>query len=118
MALTSLPSRANFADFHNVCFSLSNCYLPNNQKKWRRRKVAKSLICKRLALWTHDFARSQEVENRDRERAANEQSQGKRVDAKSTSQKRKTPRGTWPCGVFQDDKERVFVEGSGGAGGI
>lgn len=57
---------------------------------------------------------AEETEKRERKPAKFRQVCRPENAAKSASEKRKTPRGTWPCGVFQDDKERVFVEGSGG----
>lgn len=85
------------------------------QKNCMSQNFAKPLICsKGLILRTTDFARSQEVENREQKTDGNEESWSEWVSAKSARKKRKTPRGTWPCGVFQEDKERVFVEGSGG----
>jgi hypothetical protein len=68
------------------------------------------LILKGAMLWTYDFNRSQEVENRERERAEIGRIWAAWVNAKS-ARKSEKPRQAWgPTGLFKG-KERLFTKG-------
>ncbi len=54
-----------------LCFFELRFAQSDARKNYLSQILAKSLICNGLTLWTRDSARSQEVENRERERAAN-----------------------------------------------
>jgi hypothetical protein len=80
------------------------------QKNCLSQNFAKPLIFKGLILRTTDFARSQEVENRERKTDGNGESWSEWVSAKS-ARKSEKPRQAWgPTGLFKG-KERLFTEG-------
>ena len=100
----------------NVQWLMRQIFCQTLNCPWDARKnslsqnFAKPLIFKGLILRTRDFARSQEVENRERERAENGKIWAKLVDAKS-ARKSEKPRQAWgPTGLFKG-KERLFTLG-------
>ena len=105
-----MPFVPRRADSQLLCFFEPRFAKSDVRKNCLYQNLAKSLICKGLILRTRDFARSQEVENRERERAGNAESQSKWGHCKS-ARKSEKPRQAWgPTGLVKG-KERLFTEG-------
>jgi len=66
-----MPLAPRRADSQFLCFFELRFAQSDARKNYLSQIFAKSLICKGLTLRTRDSARSQEVENRERERTGN-----------------------------------------------
>ncbi len=98
------------ADSKLLCFFEPRFAKSDARKNCLSQIFAKSLFCNGLILRTRDFARSQEVENRERKTEGNGESWSEWVSAKS-ARKCEKPRQAWgPTGLFKG-KGRLFTGG-------